>query len=467
MEKIHFIGINGSGIGGTACIAKSRGFDVNGCDLKKEGAYSKQLNNLNIDLKEGHNEDHITDDIDLVVLTPAVLYKDKYKNIPEIVKAFDTKETITWQKFLGKYIMKNNNIIAVSGTHGKTTTTTFLSLLLEKANFDPTCIIGGVVKEWQKTYRVGQSDWYVIEADEYNRNFLNYNPKYIILNNIEMEHPEFFKNFEDYKNNFRSFIKNVQKNGMVFFNYDDKNSLEVIESLNDFFLENNIKVVCFTFEKNKMIDDAPCKIHKVETDHKSNFTIENKNYKIEKVFGEHNIKNLAMATILAKNLNIDEKFIHSTLDNFRGAARRMDLIFKKEDKIFVYDDYGHHHTQIKENITALRNKIDKNDKIVAILEPHLVSRFKENYKFYLEYLQMADIAIITKCFKSREDYETDLNIGVYLDNINKISYLEDNEDIINKISNFIDNNIDSKVHILVMGAGLSYKLSNEIAEYFK
>ena len=130
VKNIHFVGINGSGIIGVACIAKDRGYNISGCDANPVGAYSEQLSKLNIYVENGHSEEHITEDIDLVVLTPAVLYKDKYKNIPELVKAFETKKVLRWQEFLGEYIMKNKNVIAVAGTHGKSTTTTFLSLLL-------------------------------------------------------------------------------------------------------------------------------------------------------------------------------------------------------------------------------------------------------------------------------------------------------------------------------------------------
>ena len=169
--NVHFIGINGSGISGVACIAKNKGFNVSGCDLNKEGNYTNQLIANNINIQQGHSVDHLKN-IDLVVLSPALLYKDKYKEILETKLAMETIKTIKWQQFLGEYIMKNQNVVAVAGTHGKTTTTTLTALMLEKANFDPTAFIGGEVKEWGQNYRVGNSDYFVCEADEYDSNFL-------------------------------------------------------------------------------------------------------------------------------------------------------------------------------------------------------------------------------------------------------------------------------------------------------
>ena len=159
--KVHFIGITGSGISGVACIAKQNGFDVDGCDLNGDiNNYTQQLLDNNIKILSPHDPEHIKD-ADIVVLTPALLYKDKYKQIEETRIAMETKTTIKWQKFLGDYIMKDKNVIAVAGTHGKTTTTTLISLILEKANFDPTVFVGGVVKEW------GTVDPY--SSDEYQK----------------------------------------------------------------------------------------------------------------------------------------------------------------------------------------------------------------------------------------------------------------------------------------------------------
>ncbi len=461
LKNIHFIGINGSGIVGTACIAKDRGYNVTGCDINESGAYSKQLLELGIKVEYGHDESHIGNNTDLVVLTPAVLYKDKYKNIPEIVKAFETKKTIRWQQFLGDYIMKNKNIIAICGTHGKTTTTTFTSLLLEKANFDPTCIIGGIVKEWEQNYRVGKSDWYTIEADEYASNFMYYHPKYIVLNNIEMEHPEYFKDLNDYKENFSNFIKTIQDNGTIIFNYDDKNSYDIVKELSDYLKSKNVKILAITFDKNKNSDF--CELNYVDSNGFNGYSVYNENFELKNVFGEHIIKDLAIVTVLAKNIGINTNNINELLKSFSGCGRRMDLICQK-DNIVIYDDYGHHHTQLKYTLEALRKKYN-NELIYIVFEPHLISRFEQNSKEYLDYLQIADRAIITKFYKSRESFRDDLDMDKYIKNIDKIKYIEDYDKIISDLDIFIKKNINRNICILVMGAGNSYKITDKIEKY--
>ncbi len=459
-QKLHFVGINGSGIAGIACMAKTLGFEVDGCDLNEYGSYSDQLNRLNIEIKIGHNENHITPDTNLVVVTPALLYKDRYKSIPELEKASQAKKMIRWQEFLGNYLMKDKESVAVAGTHGKTTVTTFLSLILEKAGLEPNCIIGGTVKEWNQTYRVGKKNlWYIVEADEYAGNFLYYHPKYILLNNVEMEHPEYFKDFEEYRDNFKKFLLSVQNHGSIIFNYDDKNSLDIIDEIYDSLLKKDVKITGITFN-NETNSDLYRLVH-IENTEANNFILDKQIFKLNKLFGEHNIKNMSMATALAKQLNIQNSYIQSVLDGFSGAKRRMELIYNK-NHVCVYDDYGHHHTQIYYTIKALKDKYP-NDKILVVFEPHLVSRFQQNYTEYINNLRLADFAIITRVFKSREIDKPDLDINSYLHNQNSIKYIDTNPELIRTIKDYIHLNSQDKIHILVLGAGLSYELSRQIA----
>ncbi len=456
--KIHFIGINGSGIIGVACIAKSRGFEISGCDINKHSSYSKQLEELGIDVKEGHNPDHITNDVDLVVITPALLYKNKWKEIPEVVKAFNEKKTITWQEFMGTYIMKDKDVVAVCGTHGKTSITTLTSLVFEKANCDPTCSIGGIVKEWGQTYRIGKSDLYIIEADEYNGNFLKYFPKYVVFNNLEMEHPEFFKDFEDYKNMYSRFLHTIQNDGAIFFNYDDENSIELIRKNLDFLKGKNVKLFAYTLDENNQKSDF-CEVNYIKTNHEDEIVLNSEVLKIKNVFGEHNIKNIALVSLLANKLNVKNDVIQNVLNEFTGCGRRLDLVLSN-DKVDLYDDYAHHHTQIKYCLEALRKKYKNGEKIIAIWEPHLISRFENNSNEYISYLELADLPIVMKFFKSRESFKEIPDMDKYFNNTD-IQYIEDNNLILEKVKKFVDNT-NKKVVILVMGAGNSYKMTEEL-----
>ncbi len=459
--SVHFIGINGSGISGVACIAKNRGFDVTGCDLNEVGDYTTQLINNNIKISVGHDVEHLKN-VDIVVLSPALLYKDKYKTIEETRVAMETRKTIKWQKFLGEYIMNNQNVIAVSGTHGKTTTTTLIGLMLERDNFDPTVFVGGVVKEWNQTYRVGSSDYYVCEGDEYDGNFLNYNPKYVILNNLEMEHPERFKDFDEYKKNFYDFLKTMQANGKLVFYYDDENILELVLSLSDFFKEKNIKLIGYTF--NTKLKKIPSNINLVKVKKEKNRIVINGETIEYSLLGGHNTKNISIASILALELGVKIQVIKDVVKNFSGSKRRMDLLFS-DDKVRLYDDYAHHHTQINCTLKAIKDSLDKDEEMIAVLEPHLISRIKNNTEEYRKALLLAEYPIVTKIYKSRESFMDDIDVVKLLNNRN-IDYIEDYEKVIDKVVDIIKSNRDKRFAVVVMGAGNSYKIANRLKETF-
>ena len=455
------MGINGSGISAVACIAKNKGFEVSGCDLNEVGDYTEQLVRNNIKISKGHDVSHLKD-VDIVVLSPALLYKDKYKTIEETRVAMETRKTIKWQKFLGEYIMNNQNVVAVSGTHGKTTTTTLMGLILEKDDFDPTVFVGGIVKEWNQSYRVGNSDYYVCEADEYDGNFLNYNPKYVILNNMEMEHPERFKNFEEYKENFKNFIKTIQKNGKIVFYYDDQNVLDLISSMVDFLKEKNIKIIAFTF--NTKLKKSPDFINLVKVKKEKNKIIINDNEIEFKILGDHNTKNVAIASILSMELGVKMASIKEVIKNFTGSKRRMDLVFSGEN-VQLYDDYAHHHTQIECTLNAIRGNMKEGDELIAVLEPHLISRIRDNVEEFKKALLIADYPIITKIYKSRESFMEDIDVKKLL-NCDKISYIESHQDVIDTIEKLISNKNKNYV-IVVMGAGNSYKITRVLKEYLE
>lgn len=459
-EKFHFLGINGSGMVGVACLAKKKGYIVDGCDLSQTSDYSKQLSDLNIDVKLGQSELHL-ENVDKLIVSPAVFFRDKYKNIKEITKAIEKNiDVIRWQQFVDEYLTKNKDLICICGTHGKTTTTTIVSNILEYCNADPSVIVGGINKMWGKNYRNGEGKFFVCEADEYGENFTYYHPKYIIINNIEMEHPEFFLNLEDYKENFCNFIKNIKEDGIIVFNADDKNIIEVINKVYDTINKRNIKFISYTLEK----DYNGISInHKAESN-SDNFILDKENFSLMKdMNGKHNIRNTIISVLLLKELGFETNLIKKALKICKGAKRRMEKVLST-DRITVYDDYAHHHTQVYNNLITLKSNIKNNEKIIAILEPHLISRFTNNSKEYIEALEISDYPIITKFFKSREADLEEPSMDKYIYNT-KIEYIVSFDDIVKRVTDIINKeNSCKKFHIVIMGAGLSYKLTNMISE---
>ena len=227
--------------------------------------------------------------------------------------------------------------------------------------------------------------------------------------------------------------------------------------------EKEIKIIGYTFN-GEISNNSEIKIINVKRE-KSKIIL-NDNIIQHNLLGEHNSRNIAIATVLALELGVNIKIIQDLLKNFFGSKRRIDLVFNN-DKIKLYDDYAHHHTQIKCTIQAIKDNIvdSNNEKIIAILEPHLISRIKNNTKEFVDALLLADYPIVTKIFKSRESFMADIDVKSLLNN-DRIDYIENYDDILNKIKEIIANNKDQKFDIVVMGAGNSYKITEQLKNYF-
>ncbi|MDR2760556.1 MAG: Mur ligase domain-containing protein [Rickettsiales bacterium] len=464
MKRVHFLGINGSGIVGVACLAKLNGYSVSGCDLTSAGNYSKQLLELGIEVEVGHSKEHLKNQ-DMLVVSPAIFFNNRYKQIDEVVEALDTNlPVLKWQDFLDKYLMENRELIAICGTHGKTSTTTITANLLEDLGYKISAIIGGINPRWDATFQNSDGKYFVCEADEYGSNFHSYHPNYVIFNNIEMEHPEYFNNYVEYENNFINFFKNIKREGALVFNYDDKNALETILKARSAFFEQNIRIVGFS-QKTTKSEYEFIKIKEYKPKGNSSFVFNNVEYNMKNIGGEHNIFNVVGVLSLADELKLRGDF-RAPIENAVLPKRRMELVLNK-GRIKLYDDYAHHHTQVYYNISSLRQIREGGEKIIAILEPHLISRFEQNPKEYLDFMEMADYPIITKFFKSRESFLPDLDMSKYLKD-RRVVYIEDFSDVLERVKEIINlkENVGINFRVVVMGAGLSYKLTENIKNFY-
>ena len=212
---VHFMGIGGSGMAPIAVIAEKSGFIVTGCDCNGTSYYSDSLRESGIDIKIGHDCKHL-EGVDILAVTPAVF--DINPDHPEIIEGRKRDILMTWQEFMGKYLQKDKLVIAVAGTHGKSTTTILTGLALEAGRLDPIVEAGTIYKPWGGGFRISESNYFVCEADEFNYNFLNYSASLIIINNIEMDHPECFKDYTEFKGAFIEFIKNIKHPGTLVIN---------------------------------------------------------------------------------------------------------------------------------------------------------------------------------------------------------------------------------------------------------
>ncbi len=420
MVKIHFIGIGGSGISGIAKLAKLSGYEVDGCDVQKDTAYTQNI-------FEGHSKDHVVG-ADLVVTSPALFFSDKTN--PEIELAREQNKLLTWQEFLGTYLQKNKKVICVAGTHGKSTTTAMAAKLLEDNGFDPSVTIGAVIKSTGNNYRFGKGKYFVTEADEFFNNFLNYNPEVIVLNNIEFDHPDFFKSKEDVYESFRKFVKRLTGAKVLIANAGDPGVLEILKDIG-----NDVKVLSYS-------DDDGLNIPNL------------------KVPGVHNKMNAKGIFMLGRLLKIDDKKIAESLAGFEGIARRLEIV-NEGGKFKVFDDYAHHPTAIKETLKALRSMFPKN-RIIAVDEPHGFARSSKLLTEYSGVFDNADISFIGPIFKARDTESFGMNPGVVAQasknaNVKGFNSFPEILDEVKKI-------IKKGDVVCVMGAGDSYKWAREISK---
>ncbi|MDR3208731.1 MAG: Mur ligase domain-containing protein [Rickettsiales bacterium] len=422
-ESVHFIGIYGSGCFRAALAAKAFGFSVSGCSADGETPYAAAIDSAGIPVEIGHDAAHIAG-ADIVAVSPALLHQSK--KIAEVAAAKDAGKLTTWQDFLGGRIFPKMKCAAVAGTHGKTTTSSMLGYVLQRAGLKPMLFIGANVPQLD----AGEQDtgWAVIEADEYGDNFASYRPRFIILNNLEMEHPEFFSDFEHYKSVFSDFLANAPSDGVLVYNAGDKNIPDVLGAYRG-------RRVPFSAA------DA------------DGFAL--------RLAGAHNVSNAAAVVKLSREIGISDDTIRNALADFAGAGHRLEKVFD-DGRAAVIDDYAHHHTQAAASIAAMRGEYPGR-KLVVVYEPHQISRYVRNTEETLRALAAADFAIITRFWGGREAHldVPDAAADIERFEIKNMAYIPDLQESANAALASIG---DAPAAILVMGAGQSWKIARELKE---
>ncbi|MCL4366016.1 UDP-N-acetylmuramate--L-alanine ligase [Patescibacteria group bacterium] len=434
MIKVHFLGTGGSGISGAAAIAQAQGFEVTGCDLEPRNEFTTTFKPNQ--LFAGHSPEHlalhlegVNVNIDILAVTPAIFSLDP--NNPELQEARKQGiEIMTWQQFLGEYLTKDKFVIAVCGTHGKTTTTAMISRLLEDANLDPTVELGAIMPTWQANYRIGKGKYFVVEADEFNDNFLHLKPEITVVTNIEMDHPEYFKDFEAVKASFKKFM--LQTKTTVVANLTDLGVAEVVKVA---MKESGIQYL--DYSKNELGVNLM-------------------------IPGEFNKLNAKAAMQVGLILGIEPQIIQKSLSSFTGAGRRFEYIGDyKEAK--VYSDFGHHPTEIKVTMEAARQKFPT-QRILLVYQPHMFSRTKALFEDFVKVFQNipADKTFILDIYPSREVDTGQITSKQLVEAINKpsISYLGSVAEALEKIKP----EIKPGDIILFMSAGDTDKLAKELVK---
>lgn len=466
---VHFMGICGSGCASVAMLAHSLGYKVSGCDQSAESYYAQELKKLGIEIFVGHSASHLTEDVDIVAVSPALF--DISPDNEELKAAEAAGILMTWQEFMGKHLQQNKRVIAISGTHGKTTTTFMTAELLIHGGVDPSVLGGSVYKKWGNGGRSGKSDWFLCEADEFNRNFHNYKAEIAVLNNVEMDHPECYNSYEEVIDSFAYFVSNSEKLNTLILNADSKGAMEVLQKVSSSKNMETVKVYAFTKDYDKDFSDCSLPVIPVyyETVSKevkgTTFAMSVMRQRHEffmRLYGEYNVSNAVVSTLISMILGVSDEKIQESLKDFSGVGRRFDFVGEMRN-VPVYDDYAHHPTEIASVLGMTKDYFpDKN--IVAVFEPHQVSRLRLMLDEYANALMIADKIIICKTHLGREIHKDVKPIQpqewfAYSD---RFSYEEDNLQIKKMISDLLDKKECDM--IVVIGAANSYKISRLLCE---
>ena len=444
--KIHFIGIGGIGISALAKYYLYHGHTISGSDLSYPIVFSKE-EFKHIIFYLGHKSKNLKSDVDLVIYTSAIK-----RDNPELVKAKKLGiPTLSYPKALGR-LTKDYFTIAISGMHGKSTTTAMVSSIFIKANLDPTVIIGSKVKGFggnnePSNFRLGKSKILIIEADEYRAGFLNHYPDIILITNIEEEHLDYYKNLNNIIKTFKKFIQrlNFEKDlgelnkfrKYLVLNKDDKNILKIIERGKRFL--KGIKIKFYSI-KNKPED-----------------------FKLQ-VPGSHNVSNALGALTVGKIFNISKNISLKALYEFKGIWRRME--YKAEvNGAKIFDDYGHHPTEIKATLEAGRELV-KNGRLFIVFQPHQYHRTLTLFDKFLYAFDNADFVILTEIYsvagREKESIKRKMNSKILKEELSKrrsnVYYIKDFDEIIN----FLRNNLRENDICIIMGAGDIWKLTDKL-----
>ncbi len=381
-KKIHFIGIGGTGVSAAAAYVRELGLAVTGSDIS-ESVYTKELRRRGVQIHIGtHKAVHIDDTIDLIIYSNAV----KDTNI-EIKKGRRLNITILkYSEFIGKLAEKFHQII-ITGTHGKSTISAMLSSIFVTAGMDPSVIVGANITELHSNARVGLSRNFIIEGDEYRDAFLQYNPTALLVNNIEADHLDYFKNEKNIIQSFRKLIQKVPRGGTIIANADDENVMNAVK---------NVKCKLLTFG----MKSGNYYIHHIDNfGELSRITVRGvEEFELSiRVPGSHNALNALGACVMAISFGIDILIIKKGLLQYSGAERRFEIIGRKKG-VTIIDDYAHHPTAVKAVLKTARSQYPGR-RIWCIFEPHSIDRLKNFENEFIEALANCDKLIVTDIYK--------------------------------------------------------------------
>ena len=438
-HKIHFIGIGGISMSSLAHVLLSRQIKVSGSDSKESGL-TKELREKGAEISIGQSADNITDDVTLVVYTAAISDEN-----PELKAAREKGiRCMTRAEFLGLLMKGYKTSICVSGTHGKTTTTSLISQVLLDAEADPTIMVGGILPSINGNTRIGGSDMFLTEACEYTNSFLSFFPTVAVILNVREDHLDFFKDLDDIRKSFRSFAHLLPDDGALVINGE-------IENLSYFTDGLEAKVITFGLEGNFDFTAGNISYNKYAC---PEIDIKHSGKKAAhvslKIPGQHNIYNALAAFAVSHTLGLDAEKSASSLGSFSGVDRRFQ-IKGQVGGVTIVDDYAHHPDEIGATLSAALNMPHK--KLWVVFQPHTYTRTKAFLDDFADKLSLADCVVLADIYAAREVNTIGVSSADILKRLEEKHVESYFFPTFDEIENFLLENCEKDDLLITMGAG--------------
>lgn len=449
-KAIHFVGIGGVGMSAIARILLEQNYKISGSDLK-ESVNTIRLKDFGAKLYYEHSPVNLRE-ANIVVLSSAI----KEDN-PEYVEAINNRIPIFKRGQMLSYLMDQfSRKIAVSGTHGKTTTSSMITIMLDYAKKNPTYTIGADMNDFQGNAMLGNGPYFVAEADESDGSFLYLNPNISVITNVEPEHMEYFKSEEKLQKCFREFIEKSIATGYSVVNYDDINIQKIIkglpqENLIFYGINKKAKIVAENIIQSEngvsytlLIDQKP--VQQINL----------------KVYGLHNVYNSLATIAVGLKEGISLTIIAKALAHFSGTKRRFQFIGEIND-ITIFDDYAHHPTEIKATLEAIKKSFNR--RVICIFQPHRYSRTHDLLDEFLAAFDNADLLILTEIYSAHELNTYNISAKLVKDRMQKenVYFIPQKGKIIDTLVKYLK----SKDIVITMGAGDIYTVAKELYKFLK
>ena len=446
--KVHFIGIGGISMSGLAELLLSEGFKVSGSD-RAPSELTEKLIEFGAEIFYGQRGDNIGEDVDIVVYTAAIRPDN-----PEYARAVELgKPMLTRAQLLGQVMCNYKKAVAISGTHGKTTTTSMITGILLNEGCDPTVSVGGMLDIIGGNFKIGSSDIFVTEACEYTNSFLDFYPTVGIILNIEEDHLDFFKDIDDIRNSFSKFAGLIPSDGLLVINADIDNYEEITKDL-------KCKVVTVSCHKDADYTAEDISYNELGNPEFTAVLPDGRKIRIKlSVPGEHNIGNALAAIAAAYSMNVSDSAVMNGLADFKGTDRRFQKL-GEVGGVTVIDDYAHHPTEIKATLEAAKRYPHK--KLYLVFQPHTYSRTKSLFDDFANALAKADTVILADIYAARETDNLGVSSALLAKSINELGTEALYFSTFDEIENYLLQNCSTGDLLITMGAGDIVKVGKSI-----